>query len=981
MAMNLFSMIPTYWPLAGLDAMIGKEAGTVLSGNLVRGDLVGGFKGSLYPEHSLPIQALTAYEQFRAMKGQQVEDGWTGKVKKFLFNITTDPLLMGAVAVAATYSPLHTIAGKVPNYLKNLHKDFGFIQKNLVGMDKLLARKDPTNTLVPLSLIGTLRSQKFNSHFGQQYIDAVTPLWKTGYKENSQIVSMILDGRQNELGSLASKVTKAHLEVATKVRKIFDEMADVLQLPKGARLNTYLPHLFPGVGMNDIIEPDTIEMLKAIKKSRAWSAFAKSVKKEDLPFLNEAELKKLNIPISSFADVVNNRKGVWYEGKVARRIFNQFLVKRTGAQAVEVEGHYVPYTLNLDQIMNAYIRRGARTYGFNKPIENDKLIPDIEQLAPLIVFKGPAPSPAHQNMIRRPILLQLNEIDTKHFMGKLPATHQVYTEYIKSILGHYTDADATLTTMWNNIRLDLHDKLTRTMEVVDTRLPRHRWLKTGLNWLRGPTENMSYPRLQNMITTYTTSAALGLNPRSTVLNMLQTPTTTLNHIGLRGWATGLREAFTRMRSYARTVRSGVSKDDAAQQYFGEYLKYFSENAKGFNLAVLGRDNLDVIASNEKADKFLQKISDFVMLPFSGVERFNHLATFYGSKAVLKDPHILKTAYPGMLKVDPRLREAWADFAASRVVVDTQFAPRPESQLMLLRRGPFGAQPFRQFMSFPLKFGSWIYDSMFKTLWERNEQGQWLTPVPALAKATGGYNFGTIARLGVTGTLMNRFFRDIVGVDLSRGIGGDVVPEGINDQPFAPLPLAPVPSMIFTTMDAVAQGDFKNMKRVLPLMIPGGVHLSRILRMNQQLGSGGRYDEYGRLIQQSNVWDNAMETWVGPLVKSQREYLAIRQTESIRQKVQDIRRRYVLAAARGDTIRMSQLNQEWSEAFPEMPPLTVSSQDFKRAKRSTLETRLQRQIRTSGKLVEGVLDTVTLQDKLQYPWGIMGHGTQDLISGL
>ena len=557
--------------------------------------------------------------------------------------------------------------------------------------------------------------------------------------------------------------------------------------------------------------------------------------------------------------------------------------------------------------------------------------------------------------LRQPILSQLNAIREQFYEGRSgsmlertrPNAHAVFTEFERMLLGQLSPQEAAVMQQWENIRTELWGKLKDWETRFKGDAIHERWIRNTTRWLRTPLEQMGYHRVQNMVVNYLTASTLGLNLPSTVLNMMQTPTTTLSSIGLYGTWKGMVESYNRAKQYINLRLKGIDTEKAADLAFGEYMRYFNIDPKMFNLAITGKEEIDVLAAHDKALRTLHKFTNALLLPFTFAEKMNHMIAFYGTRALYNNSKYLKEINPELLKAPPQLVRDVADYAAFRTVGNTQFVPTPGGATLMTRK-LLGIPVLRQFTSFPIRFSNWLWDSFYRSSIQRDR-----------ALFGDKYNPGTMLRLLTTGTVLNRFFQDILGVDVSRGLGADIVPNPPDDMPFSPLPLPPAPSIILMSAKAVATGDTTPLKKVAPLLVPGGVAMSRVLRMTYQVQNGNYYDDKGRLISSITPGEQFKRMLFGHTVQSNREYTHIQQTNYHRNKIRDYRTRFAIAAARADTRTMAELQQKWQEEYPQLPPLQISEKDLRRGQTYMLENRIQRQLHYVGPLVKGVMDTSVL----------------------
>ena len=160
-----------------------------------------------------------------------------------------------------------------------------------------------------------------------------------------------------------------------------------------------------------------------------------------------------------------------------------------------------------------------------------------------------------------------------------------------------------------------------------------------------------------------------------------------------------------------------------------------------------------------------------------------------------------------------------------------------------------------------------------------------------------------------------------------------------------------------TVSAFANRDIKALNpMVLPggitipvpkTLFPAGIGLSRLFRaMNQwRPDLGGIVDDDERLLFKSDAPDAIMQMLGIPLEKMRRERRALERLHSNRQVSRDLGRKFRLAASNFDFKGMDRVQRRYRAAFPDMPPMTVSSRELVRFNDSRRITRVQRMLRT------------------------------------
>ncbi|MCH7884077.1 MAG: hypothetical protein IIC01_02410, partial [Planctomycetes bacterium] len=258
--------------------------------------------------------------------------------------------------------------------------------------------------------------------------------------------------------------------------------------------------------------------------------------------------------------------------------------------------------------------------------------------------------------------------------------------------------------------------------------------------------------------------------------------------------------------------------------------------------VSGAAGIDKIFENS------QKYLDWLLLPFKTVETANRGIAFYaakhsGAKAMRINPHLIPTMDDGTKMAGDALNE-YLNLHSARTVNVTQFNPGGGSRTI----AQDAVAPWlRTFTSFPVRLLSWMGESTVRGAATEAE----MQTAGMLSKMTGGRNFGTLARLYVSGRVLQTGFRDAMGLDVNRWVGFGPADAG---QDLVIFPVPPIAGAAVATMKYLSSGDIDDLQPVnipgvgkIPLprtLVPGGVALNRLGRAIEQWDSdaGGMVDE-------------------------------------------------------------------------------------------------------------------------------------------
>lgn len=322
--------------------------------------------------------------------------------------------------------------------------------------------------------------------------------------------------------------------------------------------------------------------------------------------------------------------------------------------------------------------------------------------------------------------------------------------------------------------------------------------------LRADRSSLSLINLQRKAASYFYLSTLGGNVGSSLKNILQLVLTTGPVLGYRTAAEGAARAMRKSEGYF-SARFGqkLGHDEALRKAFPEFAE----------AGLVGSPLTDEALANTlnnayelgarmpgKASEVKEHIARGMMTLFSASEHANRLATF--------EAGLLHAERTGVRGSD-------ALKFARKVVETTQFMTGPaNTPFALLKAGPLA----RQLTQFPLRMLEFATDSSHAL----GSEGKSLL---------FGMNPGTFAR-AIAGSTIAYELGNSVGLDMKDSLITSALP-GPSDpgKLFAPIPLVPP---VFQILGAIASdigtGDIDQIRQALPLLIPGGVGLSRAVGM-------------------------------------------------------------------------------------------------------------------------------------------------------
>jgi hypothetical protein len=304
-------------------------------------------------------------------------------------------------------------------------------------------------------------------------------------------------------------------------------------------------------------------------------------------------------------------------------------------------------------------------------------------------------------------------------------------------------------------------------------------------------------------------STLGLDPGAALKNTLQLVLTTGPAIGYRTAAYGLGEAMRKSHKYF-ALRLGPRKighEAALRKAYPEFAEAglvaspLTEEAIQNTLT----NAYEIAAMPSGVAKVSDKIQRAMMSIFTASETTVRLATFEAGML-----HARRAKAP---------IEAAIEFSR-RLVEKTQFLTGPQNTpLFLVDRSPL----VRQLAQFPFRMLEFVTTTAFSL-----GSGA-IDPKTGKAMNWLGINPGTFARM-VAGSVLALELGETMGWNMGDALLGGALP---TFQPAGKI-LAPIPVVppFFQLAGAAAaglgSGDYTELKRSMPLLVPGGVGLFRVM---------------------------------------------------------------------------------------------------------------------------------------------------------
>ena len=351
---------------------------------------------------------------------------------------------------------------------------------------------------------------------------------------------------------------------------------------------------------------------------------------------------------------------------------------------------------------------------------------------------------------------------------------------------------------------------------------------------------------------------------------------------------------------------------------------------------------------------LRDFQRVLMSPFSGGESAQRLFAFYGARSKgLAD-------MAGIAPAEIRAAFGTEDLGAaaskygSRLVRESQFAAGPASTPQALLNLP---GPLRHFLSFGARSAEQLFAS---TAWASGGEGA------IKSGPLAGRSFGNVGRLMLAGSLIEGMGR-AVGQDWSGYSAFSGMPLPRDYGPFAPFPFVPpIVSLLGAGVMDLQAGELNQVKRSLPLLVPGGVAAARAVglaspRVAQALNrewtdwqpdAQGKYplfDGRGRSRGQYSAFQLYVRAAGLPVGDMQAEQEARTRIIAQSQRIKDARKEYLRMSVGGDVAGAEGVREDFKRAFG--VPLDVRAQDWDVARLHMRMARNQALIGTMPKDVQ------------------------------
>ena len=435
-------------------------------------------------------------------------------------------------------------------------------------------------------------------------------------------------------------------------------------------------------------------------------------------------------------------------------------------------------------------------------------------------------------------------------------------------------------------------------------------------------------------------STLGANISPASKNLLQTFITTTNVVGPQGMMRGLKGvpggggAVKKIQNYFGMLAKGKPSKEAFRLAFPEYVKDMGDASQIVESLIAGDIAKEGLTGKLISPGGLKKkwelIKKGLLTPFSMSENFNRIASYYAGRNqhIYQNAHKLAGATSAVR--DQILNEAGK--VGQTLTMTTQFTGGP---LGIPRAIMNTWAPWRQFMHFPLRFGSFLHGSL------------------RMGADPSKIDLGTIGRTLAGSTAAYVTAKNLLGVDISQGLMVGALPVPMYEgAPFYPWPLVPpAAGVIGTAAKALMTGEAQNLGATAALLIPGGIGARKAYRaLHPKYADYNNKTPDGRIPIYNNK--HALIGAVTPLQLTLKalglrpsgvaaEQGAAQWLLAQREKLRAYKRDYLQALMENDNHKAEAVQREFQKAYPELGPLQVKKSDIRALENRRQISRLHR----------------------------------------
>lgn len=571
-----------------------------------------------------------------------------------------------------------------------------------------------------------------------------------------------------------------------------------------------------------------------------------------------------------------------------------------------------PYSLKYNDVMASYVHSVGRAWGWT--------------------VSGKDSGRMIVNAVRR-----LKASGTAH--NKVRAA-MLENTYVPVALGRQTMKQFTANASWDAAKFSISENI--NSGALSKVLPRgvRDFLRESLATDKGL---YTFRNVQGKIASNFYLGALGLNPVSSAWNVMQTMLTTIPVIGPKFTAAGMSRVLKSTPRYFEARRQGLSHLPALEKAFPLFKRTGLSGNPITDDVLRAMDTAwdTAVTVGPNASGKIDKVKSAMMALFTGSENFVRLAAFEGTMA--------KATAEGVATAD-------AIRIAGRVVETTQFLSGPANlPFLFANSGPM----LRQFGTFPFRFANFLIGPATE-LGSAAQRGGLLGLFP-------DRNFGTLGRSLLTSGLAYEGGRNFFDQDISQGLLFGALPSRPRGSVLEELPfIPPIVSLAFAATKGATTGEFDELIRQLPILVPGGVQAAR---MSTQYAPGvaeaiGRsFADYDQQLQDGRIpiytSNGNFKEFVTPLQLHMQSLGippggpgAIQKERELQQfllgnrdRIREFRRQFLEAIDRNDVRSAEGINTAYQKAYPGFGPIQIKPTDLKAIRLRKMIPRLERVLET------------------------------------
>jgi hypothetical protein len=442
----------------------------------------------------------------------------------------------------------------------------------------------------------------------------------------------------------------------------------------------------------------------------------------------------------------------------------------------------------------------------------------------------------------------------------------------------------------------------------------------------------SLPALGSSITKWFHLSALGGSVTAAIQNLSQF-VWTASTLGGKYTAKGYNYILERAPELL-SLSSKVGSSEAIAKVFPEF------HAAHMEWDAVARRELEEIVDSTllKSSSMKGKVESVkdwaethLMAMFTASETTNRMGAFYGALQKSKDGFKLA------IKDGNPIRRYNPIIGAAETVTGDKVLPHAIDEARIaVSRSHFGGgyldrpaattgwwAPLRQFTTFPLRTAGLMIN-----------------------EGLGAGNMGLVGRGLLASGLTYSVAREFLGQDVSGGILSGAVPMPTEGQPFSPLPVPPILSLVGGGIQAL-QGDPSSLAKRLPMLVPGGVAASKMVGYlpggsvtapaigkeyadYDHMTPDGRvavYDPNGSLKGYATVGELAVRALGFSTPTSTQEQEFMKMVLGNRERIRNMKRDYLQALYEGDANHAQSIATAYDAAYPGTGGIPVSQSDI------------------------------------------------------